>query len=324
MPGLRWLRLAALSTAIAMLWHGVATADDFPSRVVKTIVPFPPGSTLDVLVRIVTDEMAKKWNQPVIIENVSGGAGIVGTEKFARAPADGYTLLMAPPGPLSLNPMLYRDAPDPGKFTPITLIATVPNILLIRNDLGPNSVTELIAFAKANPGKLTFASQGVGSTAYLTAKLFEARTGIAMVHVPYRGAGPALNDLVAGHVDLMFDTIVTSLPLHRGGKARILAVATEQRSRALPDVPTIAESGVPSFRSASWFGCVAPAGTPPAVADKVSKDMIDILHRPEVSAKLRALMLEPAGTTPAEAARFFIDETEKWGKVIKDAGVQPQ
>jgi tripartite-type tricarboxylate transporter receptor subunit TctC len=324
MAGLRGFRLGALIAATAILWSGPGAASEFPTRLVKTIVPFPPGSTLDVLVRIVTDEMAKKWNQPVIIENITGAAGIVGTERFARAEPDGHTLLIAPPGPLSLNPMLYREAPDPGKFVPITLVATVPNILLIRNNLGVNSLTDLIALAKADPGKLTFASQGVGSTAYLTAKLFEARTGIAMVHVPYRGAGPALNDLVAGHVDMMFDTIVTSLPLHRAGKAKILAVATAERSPALPDVPTIAESGVPSFRSASWFGCVAPAGTPQAIVDKINKDMADILHRPDVSAKLRGLMLEPAGTTPDEAARFFREETVKWGQVIKDAGVTPQ
>jgi tripartite-type tricarboxylate transporter receptor subunit TctC len=324
MPDRRKFSLVALLAACVMVGHGASGAEEFPSHLVKVIVPFPPGSTLDVLVRIVTEEMAKKWNQTVIIENISGGAGIIGTERFARSDPDGYTLLIAPPGPFGINPLLYRDAPDPSKFVPITVVATVPNVLVIRNNLGVNSIAELIALAKANPGKLTFASQGIGSTAFLTAKLFETRAGISMVHVPYRGAGPALNDIVAGHVDMMFDTIVTSLRLHQAGSARILAISNSERSRALPDVPTIAESGMPVFRSASWFGCAAPAGTPPAIAEQISKDMVDILHRPDVSARLRALMLEPVGTTPAEAARFFVEETSQWAQVIKDANVKPQ
>ena len=183
---------------------------------------------------------------------------------------------------------------------------------------------ELIALAKANPGKLSYASQGVGSTAFLTAKLFEARAGIEMVHVPYRGAAPALNDIVAGHVDMMFDTIVTSLPLHRGGKARILAVANDERSRALPDLPTIAEQALPGFRSASWFAAAAPPGTPAAIADKVSRDIAELIRKPEVEARLRELQLDPVGSTPQEAVRFFAEETALWGKVIKDAKVQPQ
>ncbi len=185
--------------------------------------------------------MAQKWGQPVVVENVSGGGGNIGTDRFARSAPDGYTLLFAPPGPFTINPLLYTDVNfDPAKFAAISLMAKVPNILLVKNTIGAATVGELIALAKANPGKLSYASQGVGSTAFLTAKLFEARAGIEMVHVPYRGAAPALNDIVAGHVDMMFDTIVTSLPLHRGGKARILAVANDERSRALPDLPTIA------------------------------------------------------------------------------------
>jgi tripartite-type tricarboxylate transporter receptor subunit TctC len=324
MPGFRKLSLIALLAACAIGWHGAGAAEEFPTRLVKVIVPFPPGSTLDVLVRIVTEEMAKTWHQPVIIENISGAAGNIGTDRFARSEPDGYTLLIAPPGPFGLNPLLYKEAPDPSKFVPITVVATVPNVLVIRNNLGVNSIADLIALAKANPGKLTFASQGIGSTAYLTAKLFETRAGISMVHVPYRGAGPALNDIIAGHVDMMFDTIVTSLRLHQAGTAKILAIANSERSRALPDVPTIAESGLQVFRSASWFGCAAPPGTPPAIADRISKDMVAILHRPDVSARLRALMLEPVGTTPAEAGRFFVEETAQWAQVIKDANVTPQ
>jgi tripartite-type tricarboxylate transporter receptor subunit TctC len=323
---LRFHRLLLVGWLLAALCAGPSAAEDgYPSRLVRVIVPFPPGSTLDALARIVTDRLAHKWGQPVIIENVSGGGGNIGTDRFARSPADGYTLMFSPPGPLTINPLLYGDvAYDPAKFVPITVLARVPNILIVRNSLGAKSVTDLVALAKANPGKLTYASQGVGSTAFLTAKLFEARADVRMAHVPYRGAGPALTDIVAGHVDMMFDTIVTSLPLHRAGSARILAIANLERSGALPQVPTFAEYGISDFRSITWFGCVAPPGTPALVAEKVHKDLAEILAWPEVGAKLTELMLEPVASTPAQAAQFFVEETALWGKVIKDTGVKAQ
>ena len=259
---LRFPRLLLIGWLLAALCGGASAAEDgYPSRLVKVIVPFPPGSTLDALARIVTDQLAQRWGQPVIIENISGGGGNIGTDRFARSPPDGYTLMLSPPGPLTINPLLYGDvAYDPAKFVPITLLARVPNVLIVRHSLGATSVAALVALARANPGKLTYASQGVGSTAFLTAKLFETRADVRMAHVPYRGAGPALTDIVAGHVDMMFDTIVTSLPLHRAGSARIVAIANAQRSSALPNVPTFAESGMPDFRSITWFGGVAPPG----------------------------------------------------------------
>jgi tripartite-type tricarboxylate transporter receptor subunit TctC len=197
-------------------------------------------------------------------------------------------------------------------------------VLVVRNNLGARSVAELIALAKADPGKLTYASQGVGSTAFLTAKLFEGRAGIRLAHVPYRGAAPALNDIVAGHVDMMFDTIVTSSPLHRAGTARILAIAAPERSRVLPQLPTLAESGLPDFRSITWFGCVAPPGTPALIAEKIYRDLAEIVRRPEVSARLTELMLEPVASAPAQAAQFFVDETALWSKVIRDTGAKAQ
>jgi tripartite-type tricarboxylate transporter receptor subunit TctC len=292
---------------------------------VKVIVPFPPGSTLDALARILTDRMAQRWGQPVIIENVSGGGGNIGAERVARSAPDGYTLMFSPPGPLTINPLLYSDvAYDPAKFVPVSLLAKVPNVLVARNTLGAGSVAEVSALAKANPDKLTYASQGVGSTAFLTAKLFEARAGIRLVHVPYRGAGPALNDIVAGHVDMMFDTAATSSPLHRAGTAKILAIADLERSGALPQVPTFAESGLPGFRSITWFACVAPPGTPASTAEKIHENLAEIVRQPEVSAKLNELMLEPVTGTPAQAARFFVEETAQWGKVIRDTGAKAQ
>ena len=313
-----WL-LAALGAAPS------AAEEGYPSRLVRVIVPFPPGSTLDALARIVTDQLAHKWAQPVIIENISGGGGNIGTDRFARSPPDGYTLMFSPPGPLTINQFLYGDvAFDPAKFVPITLLARVPNVLITRNNLGATSVADLIALARANPGKLTYASQGVGSTAFLTAKLFETRADVRMAHVPYRGAGPALTDIVAGHVDMMFDTIVTSLPLHRAGSAKILAIANAERSNALPQVPTFAESGMPDFRSITWFGCVAPPGTPASVAEKVQRDLAETLARPAVGAKFIELMLEPVASTPAQAAQFFVAEAALWGKVIRDTGAKAQ
>jgi tripartite-type tricarboxylate transporter receptor subunit TctC len=309
---------------LAALGAGPSAAEEgYPSRLVRVIVPFPPGSTLDALARIVTDQLAHKWAQPVIIENISGGGGNIGTDRFARSPPDGYTLMFSPPGPLTINQFLYGDvAFDPVKFVPITLLARVPNVLITRNNLGATSVADLIALARANPGKLTYASQGVGSTAFLTAKLFETRADVRMAHVPYRGAGPALTDIVAGHVDMMFDTIVTSLPLHRAGSAKILAIANAERSSAL--VPTFAESGMPDFRSITWFGCVAPPGTPASVAEKVQRDLAETLARPAVAAKLIELMLEPVASTPAQAAQFFVAETALWGKLIRDTGAKAQ
>jgi tripartite-type tricarboxylate transporter receptor subunit TctC len=325
--GMRRARgLLLVGWLLAGLGAGPSAAEEgYPSRLVRVIVPFPPGSTLDALARIVTDQLAHKWAQPVIIENISGGGGNIGTDRFARSPPDGYTLMFSPPGPLTINQFLYGDvAFDPAKFVPITLLARVPNVLITRNNLGATSVADLIALAKANPGKLTYASQGVGSTAFLTAKLFETRADVRMAHVPYRGAGPALTDIVAGHVDMMFDTIVTSLPLHRAGSAKILAIANAERSSALPQVPTFAESGMPDFRSITWFGCVAPPGTPASVAEKVQRDLAETLARPAVAAKLIELMLEPVASTPAQAAQFFVAETALWGKVIRDTGAKAQ
>jgi tripartite-type tricarboxylate transporter receptor subunit TctC len=320
----RLRHLGLIGLLVAALGAGPGAAEEgYPSRLVKVIVPFPPGSTLDVLARVMTDQMAQRWGQPVVIENISGGGGNIGADRFARSAPDGYTLMFSPPGPLTINPLLYGDvAYDPAKFVPITLLARVPNVLTVRNTLDASSVAGLVALAKANPDKLTYASQGVGSTAFLTAKLFETKAGIRMVHVPYRGAGPALSDIVAGHVDMMFDTIVTSAPLHRAGTARILAIANAERSRALPQVPTFAESGVADFRSITWFGCVAPPGTPAPIAEKLNKDLADIVRQPEVSAKLAELMLEPVANSPAQAARFFTEETALWGKVIRETGAK--
>jgi tripartite-type tricarboxylate transporter receptor subunit TctC len=276
------------------------------------------------LARIVADQLAQKWGKPVIVENIAGGGMNVGGEHVARAPPDGHTLLVGPPAPIAINHMLYRDLGySPKDFVAIALLAKIPNVLVVRNSLNVSSVKELIAYAKANPEKVTYATQGAGSTAHLTAAQLELLGGIKLVHVPYRGAQPALNDIVAGHVDIFFDTLTTSVPLQQAGKLKILAVAGPERSAALPGVPTMDEAGLPGFRSITWFGLVAPPQTPAALAEKINADVVEILQRRDVNEKLRELRLEPGGGSTADADKFFADETRLWSKVIQEANVQP-
>jgi tripartite-type tricarboxylate transporter receptor subunit TctC len=233
--------------------------------------------------------------------------------------------MIAPPSPLSYNHLIYRDPGyDPTKFVPITMLAKIPNVLVVRKDFPAATLKELIEYAKANPGTLTYASQGVGSTAHLSAAQLEAQAGIKMVHVPYRGAQPALTDVIAGHVDMFFDTLATSVPLYRDGKVKLLGVADLQRAGVVPDVPTFSEAALPGFRSITWFGLVAPPGTPTALTEKINRDVVEILKRPEIGAMLRKISLEAGATTPAETTKFFADETALWGKVIAEAKIEKE
>ena len=314
----------AVVTTLGAACVGVAGAQDsYPSQPVRIVIPFPAGSTTDTLTRIVADQLGRRWSKPAVVENIPGMN--VGAERVARAAPDGYTLIVSPPSTFATNQLLYHDLPyDPTKFVPITLLATAPNVLDVRNDLAAGSIDEIIAYAKANPGKLTYASQGIGSTAQLSAAMFEQMAGIRMLHVPYRGALPALNDVIAGHVDMFFDTITTSLPLFRGGRLKIFAVGSSGRIDALPDVPTLQEAGLPGFRSITWFALAAPPDTPAPLVARINRDTVEILNDPGVSARLRELQLEPGATTPEETARFFADETKLWGKVIRDANITVQ
>jgi tripartite-type tricarboxylate transporter receptor subunit TctC len=292
---------------------------------VKIVVPAAPGSTTDTLARIVADQLGQKWGKTAIVENVPGGAMNIGAGNVARAAPDGYTLLVAPPSPLSFNHMLFRDLGyEPTKFVAITMLAKIPNVLVVRKDLPATTLKELLHYGKANPGKLSYASQGVGSTAHLSAAQLEVQAGIKMVHVPYRGAQPALTDVVAGHVDMFFDTLATSVPLYRENKVKLLGVADLQRAGVIPDVPTFSEAGLPGFKSITWFGLVAPPGTPVALAEKINRDVVEILKSKEVGDILRRISLEAGATTPADTARFFAEETALWTKVIKEAGIEPQ
>ena len=324
------MRKALLATLAAVVSMGtfdtykVATygAEAFPSSTVTIVVPFPAGGTADLLPRIVADIMSRSWNQPVVIENISGAAGNIGAERVARAKPDGYTLLASAPGPLAINHNLYKSLPyDPTKFTPITVLGTSPNVLVVSPKITARSVKDLITLAKSNPGKVTYASQGAGSTSHLTASLFESMAGVELVHVPYKGSAPALNDLLGGHVDIMFDNLASSLAQHRAGKLRILAVADRNRAPALPDVPTIAESGLPNFLSVTWFGVVAPPKTPEPLITQINRPIVEALQRPEVRSRFLEQGAEPVGNTSADMAHFIAEESARWGQVIKTAKV---
>jgi tripartite-type tricarboxylate transporter receptor subunit TctC len=294
----------------------------YPTRIVKFIVPFPPGGINDVLARIVADKLQAKWGQPVVIENKTGAGGNIGADLAAQAVPDGYTLFVAPPGPLAINQTLYKQLSyKPEEFVPITGIGKVPNLYIVRKDLPVNSVKELIAYVKANPGKVVFGSQGNGATPHLTANMFMNLTGTKMIHVPYRGETLVLQDMLGGHVDLFFGNVSAALALWRDGKIKVLAVTDTARAAAMPDVPTSAEAGLPGLISAGWFAMVAPPKLPPALQIEISNATVEVLKMPDVQAKFRALSVEPLPMTPAEMAAFVKDEARRWGDVIKQTGV---
>src|SRR3954467_2925868 len=321
-----WRRLigrcvAAVALAGVFAAHPVQ-AQDYPTRAVKIIVPFPAGGSADVIPRVVGDWLSHKWGQPVVVENRVGAAGNIGSEIAYKAEPDGYTLLSVPPPPLVINQNLYPKLGfDPSEFVPIVIMGRVPNALVVNPKLPLNSVAEVIAYAKANPGKLTSATQGNGTTSHLTSVLFQMMAEVKFQHVPYRGSAPALTDLVAGSVDLMFDNLGVSLPLVKGGQLKLLGVATPKRMASLPDVPTIAET-LPGFESAAWFAIVAPPKTPQAVVDKINADVNEALRQSDIVQRLTQLSAEPIGGTPQATAAYMREEIERWHKVIKAANVK--
>jgi len=317
--------LVTLTTLFVSASFGAIAQDNYPSQTVKLVVPAAAGSTTDTLARLVADGLSRKWSKAVVVENIAGGGMNTGAAAVARAVPDGYTMMVAPPAPITLAHLLTKNLNyDPRQWVPVTMLAKIANVLAISNKLPVKTLQELIAYAKANPGKLTFATQGPGSTAHLSAAQLEVLTGIKMVAVPYRGAQLALNDVIGGTTDMFFDTLATSVPLWRGGKLKIVAVADETRAKNAPELPTFSEAGVPGFRSVTWFGLVAPPKTPAALAQRINRDAIEILRSQEVTDRLAKLSLEPGATTPAATAQFFAEETALWGKVIQQAGITPQ
>ncbi|MSP33205.1 MAG: tripartite tricarboxylate transporter substrate binding protein [Pseudolabrys sp.] len=321
--GGRYLPALALFLALTAPFHGSAYAQAYPDRTVKIVVPFPAGGTADAVPRIVADWLSRKWGQTVIIENRTGAAGNIGAEMAYRSDPDGYILLSAPPPPLVINQNLYpKLGYDPLKFEPIIVMAQVPNALIINPDnVKASSVRELIEYLQKNPAKVTSATQGNGTTSHLTSELFQLMAKVKLRHIPYRGSAPALQDLLAGNVDLMFDNLGVSLPLVQAGKLKLLAVASPKRLPALPDVPTIAET-LPGFESVAWFGIVAPPKTPKNVINKVNADVNEALRQPEVQDHLKKLSAEIFGGSVEKTSKYMHEEVDRWGNVIKAAGIK--
>ena len=316
--------LVGLAFALALVAAPPLHAQDYPNRPVKIVVPFPAGGTADVMPRIIGDWLSRKWGQAVVIENRTGAGGNIGAETVAKSEPDGYTLLSAPPPPLVINHNLYpRLGYDPTEFVPIVIMGRVPNALVVNPKIAAKTVPEFIAHAGANPGKVTSATQGNGTTSHLTSEMFQLMANVKFQHVPYRGSAPALQDLVAGSVDIMFDNLGVSLPLVKGGQLKLIAVATPKRMASLPDVPTIADT-LPGFESAAWFAVVAPPKTPQRIVDKINADINEALRQPEIRQKLAELSAEPIGGTPQATASYFREEIARWQKVIKAADIKMQ
>lgn len=324
---IRLTRRAAVLVAFAaaMASSGTVKAQTYPDHTVRIIVPFPAGGTADAVPRLIADWLSRKWGQPVVIENHTGAAGNIGSEIAYKAAPDGYTLLSAPPPPLVNNQNLYPNLPfDPAKFEPISIMAEAPSGLFVNPDkVKAKTIPELIAYMKANPDKVLTATQGNGTTSHLTAAMFEVMAGVKTQMVPYRGSAPALQGLLAGNVDIMFDNLGVSLPLARAGKLKLLGVATAHRLSSMPDVPTIAET-LPGFLSSAWYAVVAPPKTPEPIVRRINADIGEALKDPAVAEKLKKLSCEVVGGSPKQAGDFMRQEVERWGKVIKTAHITLQ
>jgi len=317
--------LTALTLLLAMALHSDALAGDYPDHTVKIVVPFPAGGTADAVPRIVADWLSRKWNQPVVIENRTGAAGNIGSEQVYHSAPDGYTLLSSPPPPLVINHNLYPKLGfDPTKFEPIIVMAQVPNALIVNpNTVKASSVPEFIEYLKSHSDKIICATQGNGTTSHLTSELFQLMAGVKLRHIPYRGSAPALQGLLAGDVDVMFDNLGVSLPLVQAGKLKLLAIASPNRLPALPDVPTIAET-LPGFEAVAWYGIVAPPKTPKGITDKINADVNEALRQPEVRNHLQKLSAGIFGGSVDKTSTYLREEIDRWDAVIESAKIELQ
>jgi tripartite-type tricarboxylate transporter receptor subunit TctC len=328
-PTRRQVLATAAAAATAVLASPLRAQGAWPTKPVRIVVPFAPGGTTDILARALAPELSRAFGQQFIVDNKPGAGGNVGAEQVAKSPPDGYTLLMGTVGTHGINQSLYPKLPfDPIKdFAPVTLVAGVPNVLVVNpakaEAAGINSVADLIRYAKAHPGKLNMASSGNGTSIHLSGELFKSMTGTFMLHFPYRGSSPALLDLIGGTMDLMFDNLPSAMPQIKAGKLKALAVTSAQRSAALPDVPTVAEAGpVKGFDASSWFGLLAPAGTPAEIVNRVQQESAKALGTPALKERLLAQGAIPSGMPPAEFAAYIAAETKKWAQVVKVSGAK--
>jgi tripartite-type tricarboxylate transporter receptor subunit TctC len=318
------LALLALPLAI-LVGPAPAHAQAFPNKPVRLVVPFPPGGPLDTVGRALAQKLTEAWGQSVIVDNRPGAGGNIGADLVAKAAPDGYTVVMGALSTHAVNPSLYAKMPyDAIKdFAPITLVAITPNVLVVNPSLPVNSVRELVAYAKANPGKLAFGSGSNGSAGHLAGELFKADTGTDLLHVPFKGAAPAMQALLSGDIQLMFDNLASASAQVKAGKLKALAVTTARRSPLAPDLPTMAESGLPGFDISTWFGLLAPAGTPPDVVARWNAEVGRILRTPDMRERLTAMGAEAAPDTPAEFAQFIASEAAKYARIVKVSGAKP-
>ena len=314
--------LLALAAPAAMAQS--TSASSYPDHPVRMIVPWPPGGGTDIFARAISQKLQQSLGQPFVVENRAGASGNIGASMVARADPDGYTIVLATIT-LATNPSLYKslDFDATKDLAPITLIAGVPHMLVVNPSLPVESVKQLIALAKEKPGKLSYSSAGIGSPFQIAAELFKQSAGVDILHVPYRGGAPAIADVVGDHVDMTFANLVAVLPLAKSGQVRALAVTSDKRSSAAPDVPTVAEAGLPGYAFASWFGVLAPAQTPPAIIKKLNSEILKALHSPDIAASLSEQGADLIASTPEEFESFLKSETAKWGRVIRAAGIKP-
>lgn len=301
-------------------------ATSFPSRQIKIVVGFPPGGAPDILARQLGAKMQENWTQPVVTENRPGAGGNIGADAVAKSPPDGYTIAMATVGTHAINPSLYSKMPyDPVRdFAPVVLVASTPNLLVVNNNLPVRSVQDLIALARQKPGELTFGSPGIGTSVHVSGELFNTMAGVKMVHVPYKGRAMAIPDLLSGQIQLMFDNMPSALPVAREGKLRAIAVTSARRSPAAPDIPTLAESGLPGFEATSWFAMYVPAATPSDIVQKLNAEMNRILNLADIRQKLFDVGLDILGGTPDQLAAHTRSEIAKWSKVVKESGAKAE
>ena len=316
---------AALILAAALA-ASAAHAGVYPSKPIRFVVAFPPGGGTDIIARSIAQKLAERLAQQVLVDNRPGAGGNIGTDIVAKSAPDGYTLLMGSAGPLAINASLFAAMPfDPVRdLAPVTLAASTPNVLVVQPSLKATTVTELISLAKAHPGEINFASSGHGTPAHLAGELFNSMAGVKLVHVPYKGATPALADLLGGQVQLMFSTMPPALPHVKDGKLRALAVTSAKRSPATPDLPTVDEAALPGFEANTWHGVVVPAGTPASIVAKLNREIVAILHLPEIVERLSSQGAEPVGSTPEEFAAYIRSETTKWAKVVRESGARAE
>ncbi len=321
---MRNLLLVWVTSSGFALCHAAVPATAFPNHPIRLIVPFPPGGGTDIVARAISGKLTQAWGQQIIIDNRGGAGGVIGADTVAKSTPDGYTLLFGTPGALVINPLLNSKLPYNATrdFAPVSLLALNPQLLAVHYTLPVNSVKELIAFAKAQPGKLNYASVGEGTPNHLAMELFKSMTGTEMVHVPFKGAAPAVTDLVGGHVQLMFNPMPPLLPHVKSGRLRALAVGGLQRSSALPEIPSVAVAGVPGYEYVTWYSIVAPARTPRAIIDKINARLAAVLALPDVAQRLSSQGAEPRSSTPEELAKFIQQDTKRLGAIIRFAGIK--